>query len=266
MLISISYSLYGKNSNYYFPLREQLEVFNNWKSKGLYKEFNFEIVVFVDKSVDLNFFRDLPLKLLYIEDFAELRNVPPKMWRYYNVFYNEADVYLFRDSDSCITDREVDFIRIWLKTDYESNVIRDTRLHLFPIMAGTFSVRKGCISMLKEILKSSGSITLKSGHFYDQIYLAEVVYPKFKSKLLVFTNFLHFKHENYIRTDYRNKNFIGGYYNDNNLSKHWHDNEFVSLYSHNILKFLLYSTKLVLFFISIVIILNKTKKFLNANK
>jgi len=266
MLISVSYSLYGKNSIYYFPLREQLEVFNNWKSEGRYKEFIFEIVVFVDKSVDSNFFRDLPLKLLYIEDFTELLNVPPKMWRYYNVFYNEADVYLFRDSDSCITVRELDFIRIWLKTDYDSNVIRDTRLHLFPIMAGTFSVRKGCISMLKEILKSSDGISLNNGHFYDQIYLAEVVYPKFKSKLLVFTNFLCFKHENYIRTKYRKKNFIGGYYNNNNLNKHWHDSEFVTLSSQKILKLLFYSTTLVLFFISIVIIINKTKKFFSGNK
>lgn len=261
MLISVSYSLYGNNSIYYLPLLEQLEVFNNWKSEMRYKDFDFEIVVYVDKSVDLNFFSDLPLKLNYIEDFPELLVVPPKMWRYFNVFHNKADVYLFRDSDSLITVREMNLIKKWLKTDYCANVIRDSRLHLFPIMAGTLGVRKECVSILKEILKSEEIISWNNTHFYDQIYLTEFLYPRFKKELLVFTNFLCFKGENYIKTDYRSKDFIGGYHNNNHLKKHWHDNQFVTVSSPKVLKLFKYSTRLTLFFLSSLIILNFVKRF-----
>ncbi len=266
MLISVSYSLYGKNSIYYLPLREQLEVFNNWKIEGRYKEFNFEIVVFVDKTVDITFFRNLPLKVHSIDDFSELLDVPPKMWRYHNVFKNEAEVYLFRDSDSLITAREIEFIKIWVETDYWVNVIRDSRLHLFPIMAGTFSVRNEGVSMLREILKSTDNISLRNSHFYDQIFLAEFVYPRLKKELLVFTNFLCFKGENYIKTDYRHKNFIGGYNQNNFLNAHWHDNQFVTFSSPKILKLFNYSTRLILFFVSCLIILNSIKKFVSGNK
>ena len=266
MLISISYSLYGKNSIYYLPIREQLEVFNNWKSEGLFKDFNFETVVFVDNSVDTAFFRDLPLKIYSIDDFPELLEVPPKMWRYHNVFKNDADVYLFRDADSLISVREIEFIKIWLETDFSANVIRDSRLHLFPIMAGTFSVRKEGVSMLREIMNSDDKMFSRNSHFYDQIYLAEFVYPRFQRELLVFTNFLCFKGENYIKTDYRHKNFIGGYSKSNFLEAHWHDNQFVTLSSPKILKLFKYSTRLMLFFISCLIILNSIKKFLSGNK
>lgn len=266
MLISVSYSLYGKNNIYYLPLREQLEVFNLWKSEERYKEFNFEIVVFADESVDKTFFRDLQLKVHSINDFPELLEVPPKMWRYYNVFKNKAEVYLFRDSDSLITVREIEFIKIWLESDYWVNVIRDSRLHLFPIMAGTFGVRKEGVSMLREILNSADNMYSRNSHFYDQIYLAEFVYPRFKRELLVFTNFLCFKGENYIKTDYRNKNFIGGYSKNNFLKAHWHDNQFVTLPSPKVLKLFNYSTRLMLFFISCLIILNSINKFVSGNK
>jgi hypothetical protein len=188
------------------------------------------------------------------------------MWRYFNVFHNDSDVYLFRDSDSLITVREMNLIKNWLETDYCANVIRDSRLHLFPIMAGTLGVRKKCISMLKDILKSADIIYLNNMHFYDQIYLAEFVYPRFKKDLLVFTNFLCFKGENYIKTDYRNMDFIGGYHKNNLLKRHWHDNHFVTVSSPKVLKFFNYSTRLILVYLSSLIIVNSVKRILGGNK
>lgn len=260
-LISISYTLYGNNYNYYLPIVKQFVFFSDYFYKVLNSEYEFEIVIFIDDTVDLNYFKDLPIKFILNTDQPLLGNVPSKMWRFYNIFFNEADIYLFRDSDSIISERELYFLKTWFDSKFDSNVIRDTRLHLYPIMAGTFSVRGVCISLLQNILKENRCLINKRNHFYDQIYLAEVVYPKLIANLLVFSNFLVFENENYIKTDYRNHDFIGGYYINNKLPEHWHDFQFLDDVSLKRLKSLNYSTRLILLYISFLLL----KKKVNFN-
>ena len=125
-------------------------------------------------------------------------------------------------------------------------------------MAGTFSVKGSCISLMQNILKENPCFIKNRKHFYDQIYLAEIVYPKIISNLLVFSNFLVFENENYIKTDYRTIDFIGGYYLNNKLEKHWHDFKFIDKFPIKALKFLNYSTRLILLYISYLLIREKT--------
>jgi hypothetical protein len=255
--ISISYTLYGNNYDYYLPIVKQFHFFSIFFDDILNFEYEFEIVVFIDNSVDLNFFKDLPIRFILNSDEPLLSNVPSKMWRFHNVFYSKSDVYLFRDSDSIISERELGLLKSWFDSDFDANVIRDTRLHLYPIMAGTFSVKGTCVTLLQNILKENHCLINNRKHFYDQIYLAEIVYPKIISNLLVFSNFLVFKDENYIKTDYRIEDFIGGYYLNNKLEKHWHDFNFIDNFSIKILKRLNYSTSLVLLYISFLLVKKK---------
>jgi hypothetical protein len=252
--------LYGDNYDYYLPIVEQLAVFNQIQSEGKFQDITFDIVVIADNSVKKEYFQNTPVRLLDAKLFDRLKNVPPKMWRYYNVFFTQADVYLFRDSDSIINTRELDFINQWLDSPFGSNVFRDSRLHLYPIMGGTFGVRNNSLLKLRGILSSSVTVYPKDKHFYDQIFLAEVVYPLIMGDLLVFTNFISFKGENTIRTEYRNSNFIGGYFKNNTLKEHWHDGVFLENIPVNILKMSFYKTRVILFFLSFFIILDKIKK------
>lgn len=256
-LISISYTLYGKNYNYYLPIVKQFVFFSDYFYKVLNSEYEFEIVVFIDNSVDLNYFKNLPIRFILNTDEPLLIDVPSKIWRFYNVFFSKADVFLFRDSDSIISHRELSLLNTWIQSKFHANVIRDSRLHFYPIMAGTFSVKGDCICLLQNILLKNQCLIKKRKHFYDQIYLAEVVYPKIVSNLLVFSNFLVYENENYIKTDYRNQDFIGGYYLSNKLKKHWHDNKFVDNFTLKILKCLNYSTSLILLYISFLLVKKK---------
>ena len=90
--------------------------------------------------------------------------------------------------------------------------------------------------------------------------MAEKIYPKISVNLLVFSNFLVFKNETFIRTDYRNTDFIGGYFRDNKIAKHWHDGRFVSNFPLKTLKTLSYSTTLILLAISFYVILHKSNE------
>jgi len=266
-LISISYTLYGKDYNYYLPLIKQYELLNS--KVDVLSGFDFEMVVFVDNTVDMEYFENIPIKFIFNSSKKILHNVPPKMWRFYNVFLTSADVFLFRDSDSLISNRELGLIKIWLESPYNANVIRDTRLHLYPIMAGTFSIRNDCVQELRNILIQHRCVSLGRKHFYDQIYLTEFVYQNILSRLLVFSNFLVFKNENYIRTDYRVADFIGGYYHYNKIERHWHDFHFVNNFSTKVLKVFNYSTRLNIIYISGLIIIRNLaiwfNKFIRVN-
>ena len=256
-IISISYTLYGKNYDYYLPIVKQFDFFNDFFNDTLNSEYEFEIIVYIDNSVDINYFKSLPIRFILNTDQILLSNVPPKMWRFYNVFFRKADVYLFRDSDSIISKRELTLLSVWLDSKFNYNVIRDTRLHLYPIMAGTFSIKEAGVNLLKDILRETPCFIKSRKHFYDQIYLAEIIYPKIISNLLVFSNFLIFEDENYIKTDYRTEDFIGGYYLNNKLQKHWHDFKFIDKFPLRTLKLLNYSTRLILLYISYLLIKKK---------
>ena len=256
-LITISYTLFGQNYNYYQPIVKQFELFNNYFYKVFPSEFEYEIIVFIDKTVDVSYFKDLPIRFILNTSEGLLNDVPAKMWRFYNIFFREADVYLFRDSDSTISERELLLIKQWIDSQFNYNVIRDTRLHLYPIMAGTFSVKNEGLNLLKQLLSEKPCFINNRKHFYDQIYLAEIIYPKIISDLLVFSNFLIFENENYIQTDYRIKDFIGGYYFNNKLDKHWHDFKFLKNFPLKSLKFFKYSTRLILLYISILLVSKK---------
>ena len=93
-LISISYTLYGKNYDYYLPIVKQFDFFDIYFDEILNSEYEFEIVVFIDDSVDVNYFKDLPIRFILNTDEKLLVNVPPKMWRFYNVFLGKQ-MYIF---------------------------------------------------------------------------------------------------------------------------------------------------------------------------
>lgn len=260
-LISISYTLYGRNYDYYLPIVKQFDFFNDFFEETLKSEYEYEIVLYIDNSVDVSYFENLPINFILYENEKLLSNVPSKMWRFYNVFFRKADIYLFRDSDSVISKRELAFLKVWFDSSFNYNVIRDTRLHLYPIMAGTFSVKHDGVDTIKKNLTERPCFVNNRKHFYDQIYLAEVIYPKIILDLLVFSNFLVFENENHIRTDYRSQDFIGGYYLNNRLDKHWHDFKFIENFSIKKLKFLNYSTSLILIYISSLLLQQKITRF-----
>ncbi|KIO54184.1 hypothetical protein IW18_04075 [Flavobacterium hibernum] len=240
---------------------KQFELFTEYFNKVLNSEYEFNMVVYIDNSVDLSYFKDLPIQFIINADHVLLSDVPPKMWRFYNIFFTKADVYLFRDSDSVISKRELSLLKIWFDSEYDYNVIRDTRLHLYPIMAGTFSVKQSGIELMKNVLSENPCLVKNRKHFYDQIYLAEILYPKIISNLLVFSNFLVFENEHYIKTDYRTKDFIGGYYLNNELETHWHDFKFIENFPLKSLKMSNYSTRLILGYISYILLKKRISFF-----
>ena len=117
------------------------------------------------------------------------------LWRFLAV--DDADICIFRDTDSVVNERELGAVNEWLATDKQWHIMHDHRHHAnSKIMAGMFGYR-GCQqdtndsrhtfdfkskdSMLKLIKDWLNGSTNKAKDF-DQNFLANVIHPTIQKK------------------------------------------------------------------------------------
>lgn len=244
-MILVCYSLYGKNRIYYDPIKENYLRLNNHKIS----DNSIKFILFHDSSVDLSFFSDMNIIKFNTEKNDYFKNIVPTMWRFAAPKFHEADYYLFRDTDSLILDKEIEILEDWIPSDFYWSVIRDSRYHLYPILAGTFGVKRQKADQLVLILKSAKN---SNKHFYDQLFLAKYLYPKIVKNLIVYTSFLGFKNENIKKIKKTLTDFIGNYANSGPIPKSSLDSQFFLNQNLRIFIFLKFRTRFVLSYLELI--------------
>lgn len=130
----LSFSLYGKNSFYYYLIRDIAEL-----AKQLYP--SWIIRVHHDNSIDMKLKCELECHTDNL-DFCNVEKLPYDLynlwsasymhgmsWRWLPIGDSFVSYFSSRDSDSPITQREVDSVNVWLQSS--------TKFH---IMRGLFSI------------------------------------------------------------------------------------------------------------------------------
>jgi hypothetical protein len=95
------------------------------------------------------------------------------MWRFLPAEDDDVEVFLSRDTDSRIYQREVDAVNEWLKSDKNFHIMRDNPYHCIEILAGMFGVKN---PLLKGIVNYIDLIKDFSSKFVDQILLKNIYY------------------------------------------------------------------------------------------
>lgn len=133
----ISYSLYGKNKIYY----ERLEIILEQMRA---KYTNFTVRVYYDKTVNktlrcyfeckykdvdfcnVNYFSNSLSGQLGFDNFRydDLNYMHKMMWRFMPVGDSYVDLFMSRDTDSFIIDREIDSVREWLLSGKVGHIMR----------------------------------------------------------------------------------------------------------------------------------------------
>lgn len=151
----ISYSLFGTNPFYYEKIRnlsKQIRKFYPDWSMRVYHDLS------INRSIicDIECQRDDDGELIENTDFCDLSNfktmlngkllkpvkyVLPRMWRFLAIGDSLIDFMMSRDIDSYIFRREVESVRIWLKSDKLFHIMRDSPGHHFPILAGMWGYK-----------------------------------------------------------------------------------------------------------------------------
>ncbi|XP_032790956.1 uncharacterized protein LOC116928016 isoform X1 [Daphnia magna] len=101
-----------------------------------------------------------------------------RMFRYLVAFDPNVDIFISRDVDSIIWQREVDAVEQWLQSNYTFHVMRDHNQHSVVMLAGMWGAklyqrRDLMVGMMRAII-SAGQDQVK---ITDQVTLRNIVWP-----------------------------------------------------------------------------------------
>jgi hypothetical protein len=178
----ISYSLYGSDKKYCIGMIENLKInkekLPDWETYIYYSD-------------------DVPKE--YIDMYKEYNpvlincgkteyNWEGMFWRFRLFNDNNIDIFLSRDADSRITDREIKFINDFIESKYTFHIIRDHPGHGTEILGGTFGVKVKDFNK-KYNIKNIDEYILEYRKLYhkniqkqpDQHFLRDNIWPLIKN-------------------------------------------------------------------------------------
>lgn len=129
--------------------------------------------------------------------------------------FSEKDVELFisRDCDSRISVREASAVKAWINSDKAFHIMKDHPFHgSFPVLAGMFGAKQGTVNNIQDLIKEYLDKKLEEQYHFDQIFLAEYIWPKVKDNYLIHDDFFDKKPFPTLRT---NNQFVGAIFDEN---------------------------------------------------
>lgn len=172
----VSFSLFGNNQRY---------TINALINADLCKIFYFDwkCRIYHDNTVSKNV-----LDLLKQKDNVELIlengiGHSRRLWRFFA--YDDCDIFISRDIDSHITDREVSAVNEWINSNKSLHIMRDHQHHKNKIQAGMFGIKK---SIKLQSLKTITQDYIKQNRHHlamDEVFLTDKVYNLFINDMIV---------------------------------------------------------------------------------
>ena len=136
-------------------------------------------------------------------------------WRFYPASEDDVDVFIVRDTDSRLSQREKSAVDEWLKSDKGLHIMRDHPYHTSLIMGGMWGMKKGTFPKMKELIE-----IYKGGSFWqvDQNFLNKFVYPVCKNTSYVHDEFFNLEDwKKQFPTERKNKEFVGDVFDEKNI-------------------------------------------------
>jgi hypothetical protein len=200
-----SYVVYGDSYElYYRPLLKNIEIA---KQHGVQVVVNTSVREY--KRVR-EYFEQQRCKVRIMQHNESFLETAPKISRYLCPLQNEARYYFFKDSDSVVTEQEVEIEKAWMSgNDGDFCIIRDNALHVWPIMGGMFGcTREGGRWLAEEALRYFGvQCRGKNLYGHDQDWLCHHIYERIAQRSAVYTSYFYFRGERphffpHIQTNY----------------------------------------------------------------
>ena len=138
-------------------------------------------------------------------------------WRFWASEDLDVDIFLSRDCDSRISEREVNAVNEWLESDKDFHIMRDHPYHTVPILGGMWGSRNGLMRKI-EIIKLIEGWNQFQRKGIDQDFLGKCVYSLITNTAMEHSEFgLNFGGETRLfqskRVDYE---FVGDVFDSNN--------------------------------------------------
>lgn len=210
----ISFSLWGDNPKYNVGAIRNAEL-----SISIYKDWNIRF--YIGDNVPSQTISALE-QFDHVEIIYEKgdTNWTALFWRFKAIFDCDADVVLFRDTDSRLNLREKSAVDAWLAGDKTVHIMRDHPYHNFPILGGMWGYRKNSKYDFKHMLEAFCAAKAMDAYGTDYVFLGRVLFPALKGDMCVHDPFF----ENIpFPTDRIDKGFVGEVFDEYDVRhpEHW---------------------------------------------
>jgi protein O-GlcNAc transferase len=191
----ISFSLWGNTPMYTIGAIENCKL-----SKRIYPDWS--VFIYVDRTVPDDIITELKSEdanIIYMDEYNSKYNVSAKYgentwmngtWRYLPVLNPDVEVFISRDADSRLSEREARLVDEWMKSDKEFHILRDHHNHIKPISAGMFGMKKGNLFTIMQTELDYFYAKYNSNEHtkninpllkgIDEEFLTVLLYPKIK--------------------------------------------------------------------------------------
>jgi hypothetical protein len=141
-------------------------------------------------------------------------------WRFWAAADPDVNIFLSRDCDSRLSNRESAAVSEWLASDKNFHIMRDHPYHTVPILGGMWGCRGGILRSDKiNILNLINNWTHFSIKGCDQDFLGQVIYPMIKDTAMEHSEF-NLKFGGEIRAFPTSRNdyeFVGDVFDENDI-------------------------------------------------
>ncbi len=177
----LSFSLYGDE-----PIYCETALINAQAMPKIYPKW--KMWVYHDHSVPehvLTRLRQHHARLINVHDIG-IAYWPGTFWRFHAVTDPQVAKVQFRDADSLINQREAQWVQEWLDSKQPFHVFRDWYSHLDLILAGMWGAHAPYLAHMSEWIEAHLQVRTELHPTHaDQIFLAEVIWPRIEPYCLV---------------------------------------------------------------------------------
>lgn len=174
----ISFTLFGSSSYYC-----ETAILNAQLVDKIYPE-DWVCRFYIDESVPeiiINRLKEYGSEIVMADD--EMKKFPKTLWRFLAADDEKAKFVVFRDADSVISRREAWCVNEWQQSDKLFHIIRDGSSHTELILAGTWGMRAGTLS-LENLMHEYFKTAKIDGRYDDQFFLRNKIWPYAKQSVL----------------------------------------------------------------------------------
>ena len=177
----VAYSLWGDHPMYWIGALKNIELVNKFYP-GFISRF------YIDKNSRQDLIESIKgenVEVILVDSKDSFHGM---FWRFWASEDPDVDIFLSRDCDSRISEREATAVNEWLKSDKDFHIMRDHPYHTVPILGGMWGCRKGLLRDIK-ISKQIEHWNKFGRKGIDQDFLGQVIYPYIRNKAMEHAEF-----------------------------------------------------------------------------
>ena len=177
----VAYSLWGDHPMYWVGALRNIELVNKFYP-GFISRF------YIDKNCRQDLIDTIKgenVEVILVDSKDSFHGM---FWRFWASEDPDVDIFLSRDCDSRISEREATAVNEWLKSDKDFHIMRDHPYHTVPILGGMWGCRNGILRNIKvtKQIENWGRYSMKG---CDQDFLGELIYPYVRNRSMEHSEF-----------------------------------------------------------------------------